>query len=89
MIGSAAIAFILRNWQALAIVTVAALALGTWQWDRNAQFAAGREAERSAARERAMELIEKRAQDDAEITDMDAAGLCAELGGKWVHDTCN
>lgn len=37
-------------------------------------------------RERAMALIEQRNKDNAEITDLDAAGLCIELGGKWVSD---
>ncbi|MER8959288.1 hypothetical protein [Mesorhizobium sp. M0701] len=36
------------------------------------------------ARARAMALIEQRNHDNAEITDLDAAHLCAELGGRWV-----
>ncbi|MER8925766.1 hypothetical protein [Mesorhizobium sp. M0859] len=36
------------------------------------------------ARARAMALIEQRNRDNAEITDLDAAHLCAELGGRWV-----
>ncbi len=36
------------------------------------------------ARERAMDLIKKRSDDDAEISTFDAAQLCVELGGKWV-----
>lgn len=38
----------------------------------------------SAARARALALIEKRSEDNAEISDLDMAGLCAELGGRWV-----
>lgn len=36
------------------------------------------------ARARAMALIEQRNHDNAEITDLDASHLCAELGGRWV-----
>ncbi|TIN80688.1 hypothetical protein [Mesorhizobium sp.] len=36
------------------------------------------------SRARAMALIEQRSKDNAEITDLDAAHLCAELGGRWV-----
>lgn len=84
-------ALLLRNWQAVAgILAVAAIVL-LWQADRSAQFKAGQEAERTAARERAMELIEKRMQDDAEISAFDAADLCRELGGDWLREqqTCN
>lgn len=49
----------------------------------SAAFDEGRQTERVAARERAMELVEKRARDDKQISDLDAAGLCEELGGKW------
>ncbi|MFN3549605.1 MAG: hypothetical protein ACK4U0_19130 [Mesorhizobium sp.] len=38
------------------------------------------------ARERAFALIEKRNQDNVEISTMDLAGLCRELGGQWVRD---
>lgn len=38
------------------------------------------------ARAHAMALIEQRSKDNAEITDLDAAHLCAELGGRWVPD---
>ena len=36
------------------------------------------------ARQRAMALIEKRSKDNAQISKLDAARLCAELGGHWV-----
>ena len=39
------------------------------------------------ARERAMALIQRKEKDDAEISAMDVRQLCAELGGKWMHDT--
>jgi len=55
--------------------------IGHWRGDGH-----GRAAEQAAARERAIQLIEKRRQDDAEISRMDIAGLCAELGGRWVPD---
>ena len=37
-------------------------------------------------RARAMALIEQRNKDNAEITDLDAAGLCTELGGRWLSN---
>lgn len=46
----------------------------------------GREAERSAARDRAMELIEQRSKDNDAISRLDVAGLCVELGGVWVPE---
>jgi hypothetical protein len=50
------------------------------------QVEAGKELERSAARARAMELIEKRAKDNDELSNADARTLCLELGGVWVSD---
>lgn len=44
----------------------------------------GRAQIESEARARAMALIEQRNHDNAEITDLDAAHLCVELGGKWL-----
>lgn len=82
-------AILAKNWRTAVFIALAAAVLVAWQWDRHAQFVAGRDAERMAARERAMELIEKRAKDNAEISDMDAAALCRELGGRWVSDRCN
>jgi len=43
------------------------------------------------AREHAFELIQKRSQDNAEISTMDLAALCRELGGQWVRNEnrCN
>lgn len=42
------------------------------------------------ARERALELIEKRNADNAEISTFDMRALCVELGGKWVQpDRCD
>lgn len=46
----------------------------------------GREAERSAARERAMDLIKQRSEDNEAISRLDMAGLCVELGGVWVPE---
>lgn len=45
----------------------------------------GRAAEQASARTRALELIQKRSKDNAEISGLDAARLCSELGGRWVH----
>lgn len=43
------------------------------------------------ARAAALALIAKRSEDNEEISDLDAAGLCAELGGRWVpnEDRCD
>lgn len=69
---------------------IGALLVGAWSVLAHgpAQYDAGREAERAAARERVVELIEKRNRDNAEISDMDAAAICRELGGRWVQDNC-
>jgi hypothetical protein len=60
--------------------------VGHWRGEEE-----GRQAEQVAARTRAMDLIEKRRLDDAEISSMDIARLCAELGGRWVpnDDRCD
>ncbi len=72
---------------------IALLALGcvyVWHsYQVSAAFEEGRKTERTAAMERAMDLIKKRGEDDAEIGSMDDAALCVELGGKWVSDRCN
>lgn len=49
-------------------------------------YHSGRVAAESAARQHALELIKKRSKDNEEISGMDSAGLCTELGGKWVRD---
>lgn len=72
---------------------IALLALGcVYVWHSykvSAAFEEGRKTERTAAIERAMDLIKKRGEDDAEIGSMGDAALCAELGGKWVQpNTC-
>lgn len=49
---------------------------------------AGREMERTAAIKKAVELIQQRDRTNAEIRNLDPAGLCAALGGRWVHENC-
>lgn len=46
----------------------------------------GRAAERVAALERSMDLVRERGETNAEISAMDDAALCAELGGRWLPD---
>ncbi len=43
------------------------------------------------ARERAMELMKDRADDNAELTTFDLRQLCVEFGGRWVQPNgpCN
>jgi len=38
----------------------------------------------AAVRAKAMALIEKRNEDNVEISQQDESALCAELGGRWV-----
>lgn len=74
----------------------AALVAGASVWaaaaiyDQTIDDPAVRRAERDAvlaeARDRALALIHERNEDDAEISKLDMAGLCAELGGRWVSD---
>ena len=78
-------AYLLRNWQAVAIVAVCLAVFTAWQIDRHAQFAAGREAERAAALQKSMELIRERSETNDQINRMDDAALCRELGGRWVQ----
>jgi len=40
------------------------------------------------ARERALELIKKRGEDNAEISTFDLRQYCLEFGGRWVSDDC-
>lgn len=49
---------------------------------------AGMEMERTAAIKKAVELIQQRDRTNAEIRNLDPAGLCAALGGRWVHENC-
>jgi hypothetical protein len=42
----------------------------------------------SEARDRALELIKKRSEDNAEISNFDLEHFCTEFGGKWVQSNC-
>lgn len=46
----------------------------------------GRAMERADALKKSMELIQKRSQTNAEIRNLDSAGLCVALGGRWVPE---
>lgn len=46
----------------------------------------GRDAERTAALQRSMELIRERGKTNAEIGKLDDASICRELGGVWMPD---
>ena len=48
----------------------------------------GRELERAASLQKAMELIEHRSKTNAEIRNLDDAGLCRLLGGVLVNGKC-
>ena len=79
---------------AAALVSGAAVWAAAAIYDQTVDDPAVRRAERQAvlseARDRALALIQQRNEDNAEISDLDMAGLCRELGGLWVpeHDTC-
>lgn len=66
-----------------AAVIAGSLAYGVGHWRG---YDAGYDAAQAEARIRALALIEKRNQDNEEISDLDAAGLCVELGGEWLRD---
>lgn len=67
-----------------AVGAVVAYQVGHWRGEDD-----GRAAERMAAIERAKELIEERAKDDAEIDRLDDAGWCREFGYRLLPDgTC-
>lgn len=69
---------------------IALLALGcvyVWHsYQVSAAFEEGRKTERTAAMERANELLKKRSQDNAEIGKMDADDICREFGFKRMPD---
>ncbi|TPJ97637.1 hypothetical protein FJ872_31995 [Mesorhizobium sp. B2-5-9] len=46
----------------------------------------GKALERTAALQRSMDLIKERNETNAKVNDLDDAGLCAALGGKWMPD---
>ena len=48
------------------------------------EYARGRNDVEDEARAHAMHLLEKRSRDNEELSDLDLAGLCGELGGRWV-----
>lgn len=75
-----------RKWEVVAILVLGALAFLLWLADRDAQYRAGQQAERQAAIERANEILKKRAQDDAEIGNLDDGSLCREFGFKLLPD---
>lgn len=47
-----------------------------------------RQQERAAALQHAMDLIETRSKTNAEIRNLDDAGLCRELGGLLINGVC-
>ena len=49
-------------------------------------FRAGRAAERQAVLARSIDLLRERNAVDEKIRQLDAAGLCRALGGRWVPD---
>ncbi|MDH6229590.1 hypothetical protein M2281_000162 [Mesorhizobium soli] len=67
-----------------AVIAIALLGISHWQG-----FQRGAASERAATLTRSIDLIRERSKTNAEINRLDAAGLCRELGGRWVQpDTC-
>ena len=65
---------------------IAIVLLGFSHWEA---YRMGAASERSTALTRSIDLIRERSKTNAEINRLDAAGLCRELGGRWVQpDTC-
>ena len=78
---------LIPGWLKLAAIGAAATAIvGLWWVDRAAQFDRGRETERAIALAKAIEIMKQKAKDDAEIQDMDTAGLCREFGFRLQPD---
>lgn len=48
----------------------------------------GKEQVRAEARQRALDLMQKRKEDDTEISTFDLEQFCREFGGKWLHNDC-
>lgn len=55
---------------------------------RPAAVSEGREMERAAALKKAVELIQQRGKTNAEVRDLDSAGLCVALGGRFSDGVC-
>lgn len=51
-------------------------------------YQAGREAERKAALERSIELIQERAKTNAKVEKLDDRSLCLALGGVFENAEC-
>ncbi|MCC2608406.1 hypothetical protein [Neorhizobium petrolearium] len=66
---------------------VACLTINAFVWLPAARDEA-RQQERAAALQKSMELIEERGKTNAEIRNLDDAGLCAALGGLYVNGAC-
>lgn len=63
------------------IVVVAGLISAAW-FDGHSY---GRAAERQKSLSRSIDLIRERSKTNAEISRLDDAALCRELGGSWVQ----
>lgn len=63
-----------------AVAAVPVYLVGNWKG-----VSQGRALERAAALQKSMDLIRDRSETNEEISRMDDAALCAELGGRWVQ----
>lgn len=70
---------------ALAAAIVSLIAQTSWIPEARKE---ARQQERSAALQHAMDLIEARSKTNAEIRNLDDAGLCHELGGVLINGVC-
>ncbi len=59
-------------------------------WAITSAYQAGRDAERTAALSKSVEIMRERSAIDDKTRNMDSGSLCRALGGQWVPDdgTC-
>ncbi|RXT29378.1 hypothetical protein B5P46_11905 [Rhizobium leguminosarum] len=79
------IAFLRKNWAAVAIAAAAVVAL---LWIVQAAYSRGAADAKSEAREAVFNQLKERNATDAEIENMPAAELCRAIGGELRNDRC-
>lgn len=80
------LAFLFSRTGAAVVGIVAALGLLTWS--HLAAYRAGDAAARAEVLARSVEILRERNATDDEIRNMDAAALCAALGGVFADGAC-
>lgn len=77
----------LKTW---AIIGGAVAAMTFSVWAITTAYQAGRNAERTAALTKSVEVLRERNAVDGKVKGMDSGSLCRALGGEWVPEdgTC-